>query len=224
MKHFLIQTLLYLLIISTAQGELSLTYQLLHSDGNYVAGRPWWKNTPPRGSYFHSLCGNSAQFKEALSLRSPIVLNGSQPKAVLLFPFCQPQLYQTWCGLIAWPAPGSTSRNSSPTSSALLSLNACFSSSSVKGSQGIFWHLTCSVDLRIRAFVFWRHILFPCYLTWENSSKHWKQCREGWGLLPVILCACWNLHVICFILEFASRCNLTQDFALWFISHKFASC
>ncbi len=106
--HFLIQKLLYLLIIRAAQGDLSLTYQLLHSDGNSAA---MMEKPPLRGSCFYALCGNSAQFKEAPSLWSPIVLNGSQPKAALLFPLFQPQLYQTLCDRIAWPVPGSPSRN-----------------------------------------------------------------------------------------------------------------
>lgn len=111
----------------------------------------WWElcsglammeKPPLRGSCFHSLCGNGAQFKEAPSLRSPIVLNGSQPKAALLFPLFQPQLYQTWCDRIAWPAPGSPSRNPSPTSCDfshfLVSEIPCFSCSSVTGSQRVF--------------------------------------------------------------------------------------
>lgn len=41
---------------------------------------------PQMDSCFYSVCGNTAQFKEAPSLRRPIVLNGRHPKAALLFP------------------------------------------------------------------------------------------------------------------------------------------
>lgn len=61
------------------------------------SGPAMMEKPPLRGSCFHSLCGNRAQFKEAPSLRGPIVFNGSHPKAALLFPLFQLQPCQTWC-------------------------------------------------------------------------------------------------------------------------------
>lgn len=88
-----------------------------------LCSRPAMMEKPPlRVSCFHSLRGNSSQFKETPSPRNPIVLNGSRPKAALLFPLFQPQRYQTLCDWIAWTPPGSPSHNPSPTSSCVLSL------------------------------------------------------------------------------------------------------
>lgn len=65
--------------------------------GGRAGRRPVMEKPPQSVSCFLSACGNSAQFKEAPSLRSPIVFGGSRPGAALLFPSFQPRLWQTCC-------------------------------------------------------------------------------------------------------------------------------
>lgn len=115
----------------------------------------WWElcrgaammeKTQPRGLCFHSRCGNCAQFKEALSRRRSIVLNGSQPKAALLFPLFQPWVYQTWCD----KTNEQLQDNLSPTSPfSNCPRILCIFSSFIKGSRA----------LDLQDFVFWMHEL-----------------------------------------------------------------
>lgn len=67
------------------------------ADGNSVAGQPWWKNHL-WGAHVFIHCVETVHNSRKLHLwEAPLSLNGSRPKAALLFPFFQPQLCQTWC-------------------------------------------------------------------------------------------------------------------------------
>lgn len=137
---------------------------------------------PLRGSCFHSVCGNRAQFKEAPSLRGPIVLNGSHPKAALLFPLfhynrARPDVTSNLANQLQdHPAEVMT-----PTFNYLLVQFLHHRKS------GHFWSL--------KPFVFWS----PSVLELR------KQCREQQSFPLLTLCACWNLHVIhtwlCIVLQ-----------------------
>lgn len=172
---------------------------------------------PLRGSCFHSLYGNRAQFKEAPSLRSPIVLNGIGPRAALLFPLFQPQLCQTWSNRTAL---GSTSRGYD--SNILLSLLqlSCIRNSfafpvrpSIRPSQDAVSHLG------IRLVVLIKDLKLLCSEDKYANRVH-NVAQRGVESFPVVLCARWNLHAIHFILEFELCCSLTQVFALWCTSHR----
>ena len=134
----------------------------------WETGRPAMMEKPPlRSSCFHSLSGNCAQFKEAPSLRSPIVSNGSWPRATLPFPLFQLQLYQTWSDRTGWPAPWSPScyplshTHLYPLSNFLISEIPFFFCASVTGIMALFWLQTCSVYLRMTYICKYSHVVFP---------------------------------------------------------------
>lgn len=142
--------------ISAAQGERSLTYQLLHSDGNYVAGRPWWKNHL-RGLVFSFTVWKQCTIQGSSISEKPHCLKWQLAQSCAAI---SPPSTTTLPDLM-WPHRLASSRitQSQPLSDILLCtfsnflvseipyiIIPCFSSCHRKSE--------CSVALRIRAFVF----------------------------------------------------------------------
>lgn len=151
-----------------------------------AGGWPVMEKPPQSILCFLSACGNSSQFKEAPSLRSPIVFGGSRPGAALLFPSFQPRLWQSCCeraaGYRGCPAGVTT-----PT---------C--------SQSSLPLLLCPWNSSLVPFFHRRKLKEnPSFLAFKNLGltfckemqyKSKKLSGAGLGLLPVTLCGLWGSY------------------------------